>query len=114
MQDLSIHHLIRALKDRLTPSVRQSISLTDHISDFFFEFFFRADEALPEVVADGAALEEGLEGGFPRADGEDAADVFTGTEEEGGANNGVGWFGGIRVEESQVDVAGGVSGEVGC
>ena len=72
---------------------------------------------MPELVADGAALQELGEGGLGVADLDEAVDVFCGAAEEGGAEDGVGDFGVgavgaaggcgglLEFEEGEVDVA---------
>ncbi len=110
--------LARALKDRGPPILlrRQRIRLGHHILQLDFNLLFGEQESLPELVADGAALQELGEGGLGVADLDEAVNVFCGAAEEGGAEDGVGDFGVgavgsvagrglLEFEEGEVDVA---------
>ena len=63
---------------------RRGAYLGHHVSDLNLGFLLGALEALPEVIADAAALLERGESLLGVADLEDAVDVFDCASEEGG------------------------------
>jgi hypothetical protein len=93
--------------------------LLHNILDLHPELLLGAQQPLPDLVADHAALQECGERGFSCLDLDDARDVFAGALEQGGAEDRVWDFRRVgRVcrgegEQRHVDVALDVSGEVG-
>ncbi len=76
-----------------------------------------AQQALPDLVADAAALEQGVERLLARADVDDAVDVLGAARQQGGAEQRVRHLGRRRVvvrqvQQRQVDVARCVGREV--
>jgi hypothetical protein len=93
----------------------QGTDLGNNIAHLILHLLLGALEALPQVVADTAALEEHGQGLFLGSQGHDALDIFCCAAEERGFQDGFwdgggflflgGGGGGLKVEEGEVDVA---------
>ncbi len=88
------------------------------ILDLKLQLGLGAQQALPDLVADGAAFQEGVERLLARADVDDAVDVLGAAGQEGGAQERVRHLGRRRivvgqVQQRQIDVAWCVGREVG-
>lgn len=71
--------------------------LLDTILDVGLHLLLRPQETLPELVADAAALEQGIERLFARAHVDDPVNVFGATGQESGAEKAVRHLSGGRV-----------------
>lgn len=130
-QDLVGGDLVGGLEDDLTPAGNKGVGLCgielgmareqredsqthlhDDVTQLLLHLFLGAQEALPQVVADATALEQGAAGLFGGADLDDAVDVLNSAAQQGGADDAVGNLGGLvgaffrfHVKKREVDVA---------
>lgn len=79
--------------------------LLHDVSQLLLNLLLGALEALPQLIADAAALQQDLEGLLRVADLDDAVDVFGGAAQERGFEDAVGRLGVLLVQQRQVDVA---------
>ena len=108
-----MHHLVSGLEDDTAPSLDVRVGLCGDFKDLSLELLLCGKEAVPEVVADGALLEEVLERGLVLTEADDPGDVGHGAADEGGLEEGLGSGRVGHLEVGEVDIALGVLGEVG-
>lgn len=94
---------------------RAGAYLIHHVPQFFFNLLFCSLEALPEVVADAAALEEGAQRGFRPPYRNDPVNILRRAAQEGGLEHALGHprclLVGFNVQEGEVDISLGVRAE---
>ena len=107
------NHLAGGLEEYLPPSFDERIGLGMHLDDLRLEFLLCSKEAVPEVVADRALLQQVLEGRFVLAYTKNALDVSDRPPHERGFQHGV-WSGRVgTLKESDIGVSLDVSREIG-
>lgn len=97
-------HLARHGKDPLSVARFERVGLADDLDDLALELLLGLEEALPQVVADLSALEQGREGRLCVADRPDEFDVVHRAAEEGRDEDRT-RRGRVEREERHVDVA---------
>jgi hypothetical protein len=83
--------------------------LVNNVPQLLLNLLLGPLETLPQIIADGAPLEQGGQAGFGATDGDYAVDVFGGSTEQGGLEDAF-WHlwrvcVGLDVQEGEVYVA---------
>ena len=107
-----VDHLRRGLEDELAPALNEGVGLRCGLHDLRLELLLRGEEAVPQVVADGALLQEPLESWLVLTKPDDALHVgHCATHERGFEQIVRGWR--VRLlEQGDIDVAFFMSGKV--